>query len=380
MPVERRVVFVTPLVHQYRSKFHELIRVFLRDAGVRYDIVFGTPNETDRIKRDTIEPEWATKVKQCRFEIGNIALSYHPVLSKIRGADMVILMQENKHLQNYMLQALPRGLRPRLGMMGHGRNFQSRRPNSLGERWKKFWAMKVDWWFGYTDETRRLIESLGFPADQITVFNNSVDTSELRNQVGAVTTERLENLRAELGLVGRNVGVFVGGIYPDKRVPFLVTAADHIRGKIQDFEMIIIGGGSDLPLIRDLAATRPWIRVMGPRFGEEKVALMMLGQVFLMPGLMGLAILDAGAVGLPIATTAYPWHSPEIAYLSPGENGVMVQDWQDAAAYADAVVGILVDPERQQAMSIAARAMADRYSIEAMAANFAAGVLQALKA
>ena len=142
----------------------------------------------------------------------------------------------------------------------------------------------------------------------------------------------------------------------------------------------MVGGGSDLPLVRQLAETRPWLKVMGPRFDRDKVELMLLGQIFMMPGLMGLAILDAGVAGLPVATTAFPWHSPEIAYLDPGQNGVMVQAWEDPAAYADAVAALLTDPARLAAMGEAVRAMAARYSIEAMAENFARGILAALAA
>ena len=376
----RRVVFITPVITHYRLKFHELMRVHLNAAGVRYDIVCGVPDAHEAAKGDLVTPDWVKTIPQKRLHLGGAMLSYHPVFSAIRSADLVIIMQENKHLQNYVLQLLPGWLRPRLGIMGHGRNFQARNPDRVGERWKRIWAKKVDWWFGYTEETRQHVESLGFPKEKITVFNNSVDTSRMRGLVDAVTPERLAERRAELDLVGAHVGVFVGGIYPDKRMQFLIDAADRIRSRIADFELIVVGGGSDLPLVRQLAETRPWLKVMGPRFDRDKVELMLLGQIFMMPGLMGLAILDAGVAGLPVATTAFPWHSPEIAYLDPGQNGVMVQAWEDPAAYADAVAALLTDPARLAAMGEAVRAMAARYSIEAMAENFARGILAALAA
>jgi glycosyltransferase involved in cell wall biosynthesis len=120
--------------------------------------------------------------------------------------------------------------------------------------------------------------------------------------------------------------------------------------------------------------------VLGPRFGAEKVELMRLGKLFLMPGLLGLAILDAAAAGLPTITTAYPWHSPEIAYLDDGVSGLMVRDWQDPRSYADAVTALLLDRPRLNAMAAAACAMVDYYSVEAMAERFAKGVLAALAA
>ncbi|MGF7155082.1 glycosyltransferase family 4 protein [Novosphingobium gossypii] len=375
---QRRVVFLTSIITHYRLKFHELLRARLEEAGIRYDIIYGEPDEAEASKNDTVEPDWATRIPQKRWRIKSVKMQFHPVFAAARGADLVILGQENKHLQNYLYQMTPKGLRPKLALMGHGRNFQSRRPDSAGEKWKRFWATKVDYWFGYTEETRRHVESLGFAPDRITVFNNSVDTSQLRAQVAAVTDERLQQRRAELGLVGRHVGVFVGGIYPDKRMTFLIEAADRIRESVPDFELLVVGGGSDLSLVSDLARDRPWVHVLGPRFGQDKVELMMLGHVFMMPGLMGLAILDAGVVGLPVATTAYPWHSPEIAYLQPGISGLVVEDWENPLAYAREVADLLHDPVRLGQIGIAAREMADRYSIERMADNFANGILKAL--
>lgn len=295
-------------------------------------------------------------------------------------ADLVIVQQESKLLLNYVLIIASCMRLKKIAYFGHGRNFQSRSPNGRAERFKRFWATKVDWWFGYTEETRAHMRLLSFPDERITVFNNSVDTTLMRQQLAASTSEARTRLATSIGLTGRNVGVFVGGIYPDKRMKFLVDAADRIRKEIPDFELIIVGGGSDLPLVNRLAQSRPWIHVMGPRFGQEKVDLMALGCIFMMPGLMGLAILDAATAGLAIATTAFPWHSPEIAYLEPGISGLKVADWEDPEAYANEVAALLRNRPALERMREAARRMADCYSIEAMAQNFASGVLKALAA
>lgn len=270
------------------------------------------------------------------------------------------------------------GLR-KVAFFGHGRNFQATDPNSWGERWKQFWATKVDWWFGYTEETKRLIVALGFPAERVTVFNNAVDTSELSVLAGTVRPDSLAQLRRQIGLTGDRVGVYVGGLYKEKRLSFLIEALDLIRARVPAFEFIAVGGGPDLPLLLSAAETRPWLKVTGPKFGREKVELMALGHLFLIPGLVGLAILDAGIMGLPLITTEYPFHSPEIAYLEEGRNGLMVRPWNDANAYAAAVAGLLVgEPARLEAMSKASREIAKGYTIEAMARRFADGVVKAL--
>ena len=375
----RRVVFVSAILTHYRRSFHEQVRERLACHGVRYDLVYSQPFGAEAEKRDTIDLDWAHRIPARVFGSSGRILLQLP-WRHIAGAELVVIGQENRLLLNYLLQVLPRALRPQIAFWGHGRNFQSRNPTGRAERWKRFWATRVDWWFGYTQETKRHVASLGFPAERITVFNNAVDTSEVRELVAAATPEGLAARRAELGIAGEHVGVFVGGLYDDKRLAFLVDAADRIRARVPDFELLVVGGGDQLPLMQELAASRPWIKVTGPRFGADKVELMLLGKLFLMPGLVGLAVVDAGAAGLPTVTTAFPYHSPEIAYVEHGVNGVVVADWQDPAVYADAVAGLLEDPSRLTAMQAAARRMADGLTIEAMARRFADGVMQALAA
>ena len=125
------------------------------------------------------------------------------------------------------------------------------------------------------------------------------------------------------------------------------------------------------------AAHAQWLRYEGPQFGGDKVACLSMAQVCLNPGLVGLGILDAFCAGLPMITTDLPVHSPEIEYLDPGVNGLMTPP--RAADYADGVLALLRDPPRLAAMRAAARAAAERFSIETMVGNFSAGVRECLQ-
>lgn len=370
----KRVCYLYPPAYHYRGPFNERLRELLASHDVDYTVIYSDLGNKQRFKNDTVEIAWGRKVPMTRL----LGLEYQHALRATLGCDLVIVQQENKLLLNYLLQTLSMIGVKRVAFFGHGRNFQSRDPSGRGERLKRFLATKVDWWFGYTDETRRHVESLGFPPERITVFNNAVDTSEVRATIAAVTPERLAARRAELGIADAPVVVFVGSLYPNRRLPFLVDAADRIRGRVPDLTLIVVGGGEQLPLMQELASSRPWIKVMGPRFGADKVELMLLGQLFLMPGLVGLAVVDAGAAALPTVTTAFPYHSPEIAYIEHGANGIVVTDWENPQAYADAVANLLEDPTRLAAMRVAAERMATELTIEAMADRFAEGVLKSL--
>lgn len=380
MPGERRpvVTFVTRILTHYRVPFHQHLRERLGAAGVEYRVIHGQPDAAEAAKGDLATLPWATQVTN-RTPFGRAKLVWQPVWRAALASDLVVLGQENGLLVNYPLQLLPRALRPQLAFIGHGRNFQSRAPAGPAERWKRFWAARIDWWFAYTDETRRHLLALGFPDDRITVFNNAVDTTALREIAATIDEAEAARFARELGVEGSNIAVFVGGLYPDKRLGFLIAAADHVRRQIPDFALVIVGSGSDRAEVEALAASRPWVTVAGPRFGREKVLLMRAAKLFVMPGLLGLAVLDAGALGLPVMTTRYPYHSPEIAYLRDGESGAIVADWTDETAYADAVVALLADEPRRGAIAAAARRVAEEYTIEAMAERFGDGVMAALR-
>lgn len=372
-----RVVFVTQLIPEYRRGFHEGARAKLAAHGVKYDVVFGAPTKEQSQKGDLIDLPW-TRGVNTRHLWGD-KLIWQNALGAIAGADLVVLNQQNRNIINYLLQMTPRSARPRIAFFGHGRNFQAEDPNSMAERWKRYWATKVDWWFAYTQESKNHLIGLKYPEERITILNNSIDTRELARLSSTVTAERRAERRSELGLSGRNTCVLVAAFYPEKRIGFLIEALDLVRAEVPDFEFVAIGGGIDLPLLESAATTRPWLKVMGPRFGKDKAELMSLGKLFLLPGLVGLAVLDAGVMGLPVVTTGFPHHSPEIAYLEDGKSGRIVAEWTDVRAYAATVIDLLNgDPGRLAEMSACSRKIASTYSMEAMTERFADGALRAI--
>ena len=174
----------------------------------------------------------------------------------------------------------------------------------------------------------------------------------------------------------QNVGVYVGGLYPQKRVGFLLDAARLVRAAVPDFHLLIIGAGPDAGIAEEAAAELSWVRYVGPRFGAEKTALASLGRVLLMPGLVGLGVLDSFAYGTPMVTTNVSYHSPEIEYLRHGENGMMVAD--DVQTYAQAVTELLTDETRRLQLRQGAEPALETFSIQAMAQRFADGVRDAL--
>jgi L-malate glycosyltransferase len=172
------------------------------------------------------------------------------------------------------------------------------------------------------------------------------------------------------------VGVYCGNLSPNKELDFLFAAAKIVRQAIPQFSLLVIGNGPLREKV-EVAATRDgFIRYLGPRMGREKALLLRMSDVFLLPGAVGLAILDSFAAGLPFLTTAGPNHGPEISYLRDGYSGLITS--HDPAAYAEAVVKVLSDPSLAKRLAEGAMLSGQDYSIQAMVENFRSGILECL--
>lgn len=374
-----RVSFVAETLPHYRVDFHGTVQRLLAARGVQYTLYYGRDYRLAGRPGMTTSVDWGVELRNTYFKsaVGQLAWQHLP--PRIWRSDLVVLGQENHLLVNYPLQGLRR-FGPKIGLWGHGKNFQAETDDSRRERWKRFWSTQCDWWFAYTTLTRDVLIDNGFPADRITIFNNSTDTKTLKAEISAVSKEEIRAVREEIDCKSNEVAIFIGSIYPLKRMPFLIEAAKYVRDARPEFELIIVGGGEDTGWLDDVAKCHSWIHFLGPKFGHEQAELMSLAQLMVMPGHVGLAIVDGFAAGLPLITTAGPGHSPEYAYLTPGETGIAIEDWRDARAFADAMIGLFSDPDRLSRMSLAARRASEALSIEAMADNFVSGVLGALRA
>jgi L-malate glycosyltransferase len=368
-------------VPAYRVPFFEGVREALRSRGIEFRLLYGDPVGEDAAKRSAVRLEWATHVAARVLSIGSVDLTLQKVRTHVRGSDLVICEQASSQLTNYALLATSklRG-RYKFAFWGHGRSYQPGRASRLGETVKRNLACRVDWWFAYNDRTVDYLKGLGYPAHRITNFQNAVDTSALARAHQAVSGDDLRQLRTQLHLGAGPVGIYVGGMYREKRLPFLLRACDELRRLRPDFSMLFIGDGPERPLIEAFVRERSWAQHLGVLMGTEKVPYMATADVHLMPGLVGLTVLDSFAVGLPLVTIVDSEHSPEIAYLEDGMNGLILPAGTSPEAYARAVVGMLEDRtirERLVAGCMEARA---NYTIEEMVARFVLGVEQALHA
>lgn len=369
---KRIVVIVQRRLTDYRVPLFERLRKDLHEDGIELRLLYGDPAPSELTKQDGADISWGEKLTT-RYYFDKF-LCWQPYFSQVRGADMVIVSQENKLLCNLWPLFCPRPYR--LAFWGHGVNMQASRWAGLQEMFKRCTTTRVDWWFAYTGLSEAIITRQGFPAEKITNIENSVDTSALQAHLDAVVMSEIEDLRAELNLGNGPIGLFIGSLYTEKRLDFLLDAGAKLTQRLPDFRLIVIGDGPLRSMLDAAASEHPWLRYVGRQEGRDKARFLKVASVIMNPGLVGLGILDALVAGVPMVTTDCGLHSPEIDYLRHGENGFMTAN--SLHDYVQAVERVLSDAALTNHLREGRAKSAYHYTIENMAAQFRAGILKAL--
>ena len=263
-------------------------------------------------------------------------------------------------------------MKPKIALWGHGRNFQSINPDGILERWKKCLSKQVDWWFAYTQSSAELVEKIGFPVNKITVTQNAISTESLQQAKKEFTAEQSALLKNELAINTDNIAIFCGGMYEQKKMCFLIDACKETRQKVSDFHMIFIGDGPKSTLVEDFAAANHWVHYVGEKNNIDIVPYFTISKIMLMPGLVGLSVVDSFALEVPILSTDIPIHSPEFSYLEDGVNAKIVK--YNLTEYSEAVSALLKNKDDLKVLVEGCKNSSLKYQLKNMIKLFAKSI------
>ena len=365
----KRVLIVYRFLPQYRIDFYTGLREELRKRNIELNLVYGKSKNTS--KGDEVTLGWAIHIPNLIINLGIIRLIWQPCLQYIRKNDLVIVEQANVLLLNYWLMILRKLKIKKFAFWGHGINQQSQE-DSFRNRFKKLIINQTDWWFTYTEGVKRIVTDCGFDATKITNVENAIDTKYLNIEYTRIQSQEVKEEKRQLSITSENIGIYCGGLYKEKRIEFLISAALKIKETVKDIHLIIIGSGPDLRLLNSLIDEHDWIHYLGTKFGIERVIYFRMSKVFLLPGAVGLAVLDSFSMLTPLITTNYDYHGPEIEYLENEYNGLITVNELDA--YVMTVVNLLYDSKKMEHLISGCIHSKDLYTVENMINNFASGI------
>lgn len=370
-----RVTFLLQEVPHYRIEFFNRLHTRLHQAGIEMRVLYGCDCKRTAGHGGSIQTSWAEVVPTWAGRVAGVDLVWQSCGNKLAGSDLIVVEQSNRLLINYWLQLRRYWSDVRVAFWGHGRNIQSQNSDGLRERWKRWWLRRIDWWFAYTELTRDYLLRQGIDAERLTVVNNSVDERQLLS--GLERHQRLSTTQRQLGCAdSAKVALYCGQLHQHKRLGFLLRAAMRVRELVPEFELLIVGDGPGRGLVEAQARKHHWIHYAGSVLGAERAKYWHSARVAMMPGLVGLVIVDSFITACPLVTTEQIVHSPEIAYLHSGGNGLMTSN--DLESYAQAVATLLQDDRWLEQLRRGCRQSAQHYSLDNMVEHFASGVEQCL--
>jgi len=373
-PATRRILFVKRVLCDYQVPFFLALQPRLAADGIALAIAAGRPRPNEGLTDGLDQVPFATPTPL--VPIGPL---YWTRAIPPGRADLLLLEQASAQLVNYPRLAIRAfGGGPITALVGHGAHFNRAGRAPFRDAWRRFWLRRADWFFAYTPRAARAVEQAGFPADRITVFENTVDTRAWQVALDAVSEPERQRLRFALfqETEPRPTGLFCGRLVAEKEIPFLLHSLTLLHRRLPDFRMILIGDGPERDAVKSFCAETNWCRWVGRHTGADRAPYFRLASLFLHPAPIGLALLDAFAAALPVATTRSDRHGPEIDYLTPGVNGLATEP--DPIAFATASAALLADAAACVAFGQAARREAQTHSVERMADLFADGIRRAL--
>ncbi len=370
----KKVIIIQSRVPQYRIPFFNALkeRLFDEDIDLRlfYGLPYGRPRPpavTDQFMADF---PWGETFTQHHLPLGAV---WYPILNQVWDADLVIVPHHSRLFVNYALYLSGLFGGPKLAFWGHGWGHQTDRQDSLSEKAKTWIGKRGDWYFAYTWKVREGLIHRGYDGSRITDVQNAVAAPTARPN-----HSEIEAVRKEHGLTpDSRVALFCGGMYHKKRLGLAIEAAEEVRRVVPSFVLILAGAGPDEGIAIEAARKHDFIRYVGPIFGRRKAAFFAISRLAVMPGLVGLGLVDAFHHGVPAVVTEYRYHSPEIVYLRDGENGIMAEDSREGLTQA--MIRLATDDQMHNKLVAGCKIAAKKITIEEMVNRFTGGIVAALE-
>ena len=357
------VIVVQRYVPSYRVPLFTALSEQLEVDDVQLLVAHGVPHGAQHARNDSAVPApWARAVREITVQLPR---GVTPTWKRVRAlslrADVVVAELASTSLNTWDFVAR----RPASTILwGHGKSYV-KAPGRVDSQIERQMARRAGHVMTYTETGRSHLLDLGVNPERVTSVGNSTDTAAL-TRLKVETRATAASWRDRLGSDGP-VALYVGGLDRDKRIPLLLAAGQAAARVDPSFRLVVGGSGRDGYLV-ERHLHEPWLLALPHVTPRDMAALSHVSSAIWMPGRVGLIAVDALALGLPVLTTHYPFHAPELDYLVEGRTVHFLSDTADS--YAAEALAIM--RRRTTQPTACAEAIP---SVEAVAARMAAVIV-----
>jgi glycosyltransferase involved in cell wall biosynthesis len=332
-------------------------------------VVAGSPQGDQGTRGDAADAPWIRYVEPRSVPIGRRRVNLGGSKTAWNKADAVIVGLIGTSVDTYA--AVLSGIRDevRVGLWGHVKSYTAS-PNRVDlalERWQMRHAHQI---FAYTPSGADAAVAAGIPRSRVTTIMNSIDTDALCAAVADLNEEKVSEFMRHYDLrPGRTVAI-LGGLDASKRIEFLAAALEELHRLAPDIKILLAGKGSQADLLQS-AIERGQVINLGYVGDTEKALLGRTVSAFVNPGRVGLLAVEALLLRVPIVTTGWPFHAPEVEYLIEGVSKFTAPN--TPSEFARYVSDFCEEPRRDEGIEL------EFPTLDAMVENFRTGVVSMMR-
>ena len=363
-------------IPHYRIPFYNSLEQ-LRPCKWCFDVVFD-PLEIQKKKYfgdeiDSTDIQFPTlEVDTKSLAIGGRTLTYQSFWLRARQYDLIIVEDAINNL-TYPLSNLHQFAGTKIAYWGLGKDRKIDNHNPLTyfvTELKLFLNRSADGYFAYTEGVKEYLALQGVPEEKIFTVNNTIDINMQRSAFEKLIKDK-EIIKKQLGVSVKKVLLFVSTFKESKKAGFLLKAFSILREMDNDFYMLLVGSGGE-DYLDELSDN---ITYFGSVTAIQKLAsIYVASDIFVYPGQVGLAPLQALCYNLPVITIDSKYiHGPEIEYLTP-VNSIIMNSSTNPEEYAKEISNLFKDNERLKIMKSNTWSSIQHLTVEQMAYNFIDGI------
>ncbi len=300
-----RIAFVTNIIPHYRLTFYRRLAAALAADGHDLRVLHGST------ERDSARPA-ADLPSDCGFahaHVRNRLYRFGPFHIRWQSGLLHALHRHRPHaivisgiagvLSSWLVLFWARLTRRPVIMWVCG--WEAQQPGSVAYAFKRLLLRRFhrlpDALIVYSTKARDYMIRLGVPPARIAIAYNGLDTDEAAAHEAAVRTGAAVRRRAAAG--DRRVFLYVGAMLAEKRVDLLLDAFAALN-RPATTALWLVGDGPALPELRKGATARGLNTVtFWGRIVDEADELFAAADVFVLPGIGGLALNQAMFYGTP---------------------------------------------------------------------------------
>ncbi|MDF1722292.1 MAG: glycosyltransferase family 4 protein [Minwuia sp.] len=215
---------------------------------------------------------------------------------------------------------------------------------------------------------REYLRTMGVPDRRIMTMPHAIDIDRFAS-TDTAARERARHARQALGIDDTAiVFLFAGKFVYRKQVDVLITAFARAQESAKDIHLVLAGDGPDRAALMQQSAELPNIHFLGFRNQSEMPETYMMADVYVLPSVFetwGLGVNEALSAGCLAIASDMTGCAPD---LLDGKPYGRVFRCGDADRLADAMLDLIRDRSRMEALGAMAASASEEWSIQAASA------------